>query len=321
MVEPVEPTADEQPVVEPVETTADVAESEPAPVVEPVETTADVAQSEEPDPEPRAQPDNVVALFARLRQEAVEPAPEHEASGAVAVLRVPAVEATEPEPQAEAVAEADDTAFARRDEALVPLIVTAARKLKRVLADEQNGVLDVLRGRQVVTSLATLLPGADEHSAGYVAAITDELRAAAEAGAAEAGGKLGTSSAALDAARAHLGDQLVGALRDRLDRSISAGAGDNADITRGVRNVYREWKTQHIDDQLDDVFRAAFAGGATAAIAPGTPVMWLVEPGQTCCADCADNTLAGAVPAGSEFPTGHAAAPAHPGCGCLVLPA
>jgi hypothetical protein len=68
------------------------------------------------------------------------------------------------------------------------------------------------------------------------------------------------------------------------------------------------------------VFRTAFAGGAAAAIKAGTPVVWLVEPGQTCCADCADNTLAGTLPAGSEFPTGHAAAPAHPGCGCLVLP-
>ena len=35
---------------------------------------------------------------------------------------------------------AQPSAFTRRDEALVPLIVGAARKLKRVLADEQNGV-------------------------------------------------------------------------------------------------------------------------------------------------------------------------------------
>ena len=85
--------------------------------------------------------------------------------------------------------------------------------------------------------------------------------------------------------------------------------------------MYREWKTQHIDEQLDDVFRAAFAGGAAAAIKPGISVTWLTEPGHTGCADCADNTLAGAIAAGEEFPTGHVAAPAHPGCRCLVLPA
>jgi hypothetical protein len=39
----------------------------------------------------------------------------------------------------------DDTPFARRDAELTPLIVTAARKLKRVLADEQNDVLLALR--------------------------------------------------------------------------------------------------------------------------------------------------------------------------------
>ena len=36
------------------------------------------------------------------------------------------------------VAEADDSAFGKRDAELTPLIVAGARKLKRVLADEQN---------------------------------------------------------------------------------------------------------------------------------------------------------------------------------------
>ncbi len=47
--------------------------------------------------------------------------------------------------------------FRRRDAALVPLIVASARKLKRVLADEQNEVLDVLRHREPVTDLDRLV--------------------------------------------------------------------------------------------------------------------------------------------------------------------
>ncbi len=39
-------------------------------------------------------------------------------------------------------ADAPPTPFERRDADLTPIIVSSARKLKRVLADEQNEVLD-----------------------------------------------------------------------------------------------------------------------------------------------------------------------------------
>ena len=109
-------------------------------------------------------------------------------------------------------------------------------------------------------------------------------------------------------------------LRDRLDRAIADGDGDNDDITKRVRAVYREWKTQHIDDQLDDVFRRAFSGGLSTIIEPGTPLVWTIDPSASACPDCEDNSLAGGVPSGEPFPTGHLAAPAHPGCHCLALP-
>jgi hypothetical protein len=85
--------------------------------------------------------------------------------------------------------------------------------------------------------------------------------------------------------------------------------------------VYREWKTQHIDGQLDDAFRFAFGGGLATAIKPGTPIVWSIDPFEPTCPDCEDNSLAGAVEAGEAFPTGHVAAPAHAGCRCLTLPA
>ena len=49
----------------------------------------------------------------------------------------------------------DETPFQRRDAALVPLIVASARKLKRVLADEQNEVLDALRRKEPVARRST----------------------------------------------------------------------------------------------------------------------------------------------------------------------
>ena len=57
------------------------------------------------------------------------------------------------------------------------------------------------------------------------------------------------------------------------------------------------------------------------AVEPGRPVVWTIDPSEAACADCEDNSLAGPIPAGESFPTGHTSAPAHPGCRCLTLPA
>ena len=175
-----------------------------------------------------------------------------------------------------------------------------------------------MRGREPGRAQTGHGAEAEAHGNAYTSAIEDDLLSAAKAGAAEVGGT--PDNGALARARQLIHSGLVGSLRDRLQRAVAAGAGDNADITRAVRNVYREWKTQHIDDALDDVFRFAYAGGVSAALEPGTAVVWTIDPSQVACADCEDNSLAGSVSAGSEFPTGHLAAPAHPGCHCLVLP-
>ncbi len=222
--------------------------------------------------------------------------------------------------------DAAPTVFDRRDEALTPLIVTGARKLKRVLADEQNDVLDALRQNEAITELGEVLPELDEQAQRYVDAIHDELLDAAVAGGltlsrskAATLRKAMKSNSSLDAASQAIVRDLIRPLRERLDRSVSEGSGDNDDITKRVRSVYREWKTQHIDDQLDDAFRLAYGGGALAAAKPGTPLCWSVDPNGPACPDAEDNALAGAVPAGEGFPTGHVSAPAHAGCRCVLV--
>jgi hypothetical protein len=126
---------------------------------------------------------------------------------------------------------------------------------------------------------------------------------------------------AVAAGEAVLDEWLIVPLRERLERCVVDGDGDNAAITKRVRAVYREWKTQHIDEQLDDVIRASHGHGAFTALEPGVAVAWTVDPSQAACADCDDNTLGGAVVAGVAFPTGHRFPPAHPGCRCLLVPA
>jgi hypothetical protein len=221
----------------------------------------------------------------------------------------------------------DDSPFRRRDEDLTPLIVASARTLKRVLADEQNGVLDTLRRSTSVQSIDDVLPPLDEHANRYAAAIADDLLVAAHAGAALVSGDTVASlpkedaAAATAAATTAITDWLVSPLRERLARVVTDGAGDRDAITKRVRAVYREWKTQHIDAQLDDVLRAAHGRGLVGGVPRGSLVVWTADDVGIPCADCNDNVLAGPVTVGSELPTGDVFAPAHPGCRCLLLPA
>jgi len=221
--------------------------------------------------------------------------------------------------------DADDTPFGRRDAELTPLIVTSARKLKRVLADEQNDVLHVLRRRDPVRALDTLLPWENEHVLRYAAAIEAELEAAALAGAASVDdGDRGDhlrdikSQQALQPAIATLTSAIIVPLRERLERAVADAGGDNGDLADAVRSLYREWKTQRIDEHLDDIARMAFGRGALVALQPGTPICWTVDPNGPDCPDAEDNALAGEVRAGQPFPTDHLCAPAHEGCRCML---
>jgi hypothetical protein len=290
----------------------------------------DDERDDESDGDHEGRPD-VGGIFARLRSESElpsdDPTATDESSAGDAISDDEADEADEADVvDGETVVEA--TPFSRRDAAIVPLIVSAARKLKRVLADEQNGVLDTLRQNAPVTSLDALVVDRDEHVATYVTVINDELLGAAAAGAGELGAndtktlrrtldKVGAVDGAVALVRANL----VMPLRDRLDRAVAEGSGDSDDITKRVRAVYREWKTQHIDDQLDDVFRFAYGGGLAASADPGRAMIWMIDPSEPACPDCEDNSLAGPVAAGDQFPTGHTSAPAHAGCRCLTVPA
>ena len=220
-------------------------------------------------------------------------------------------------------ADVPETPFQRRDAALVPLIVAGARKLKRVLADEQNEVLDALRRREPVRSLDALVPAATDQSERYVDTIAPGSMLAAEAGSVSVEGTVALDLGAtgtLAPVREALATGLVVPFRERLERCVDEGDGDNDTVTKRARAVYREWKTQRIDEQLDDVFRLAYGRGQCDAIEPGTAVSWIVDPDGPACPDAEDNALAGVVELGQGFPTGHTCAPAHAGCRCLIAP-
>ena len=146
------------------------------------------------------------------------------------------------------------------DEVIVPLIVSAARKLKRVLADEQNDLLDTLRRKEPIRSLDVLLPWEADQSARYVSAVEADLLASASAGA--QGGENGRNPAIIRPAADAVTNEIVAPLRDRLIRCIDKADGDNIELGNQVRSLYREWKTQRIDDHVEDIVRLAYDRGA-----------------------------------------------------------
>ena len=216
------------------------------------------------------------------------------------------------------------TPFELRDEALAPVIAAMSRRLKRVLADEQNEVLDILRGKLPVKTLDAIVGPKSDHSARMIEALEASLKGAALAGAKSLSNasdkevqKMVTSQMA--AINEYVVATVVVPLRERLSRSISQASGDNAELTSLVRLVYREWKNTHVDTQVDNIAQTSFGRGAFAALTPGAQICWKVDPNGPACADAEDNSLAGFVGAGEAFPTGHTHAPAHAGCRCALV--
>jgi hypothetical protein len=260
-------------------------------------------------------------LFARLRaassevvaREVLEGEAEGPASGAGG-----AVESDEASPGPGA------QALAHRQETLSPVRVALARQLKRVLADEQNEVLDRLRQRSASLAANDVLGAAAAHPGKYREAAEDHLWSAAVAGAGalsdlegeELHAALETRSV-LDRSLDTLEGELVTPMRARLVENLEA-AGDPTEAAALVRATYREWKGR-IDELSADLVRTAYGRAAYAVLAPSTPVCWVFDPSGPACADAEDNVLAGAVPAGEPFPTGHRYAPAYRGCRCLLV--
>lgn len=272
----------------------------------------------------RSGADSVAKEVATTQVKKAEP--KKKAAEKVADKVVESVVKKEVKLAAEPVTEevAAPTPFELRDEALAPVIAAMSRRLKRALADEQNEVLDILRGKLSVKTLDAIVGPKSDHSARMIEALEASLKAAALAGAKSLSNasdkeiqKMVTTQMA--AINEFVVATVVVPLRERLSRSISQASGDNAELTSLVRLVYREWKNTHVDTQVDNIAQTSFGRGAFAALTPGAKVCWKVDPNGPACADAEDNSLAGFIGAGEAFPTGHTHAPAHAGCRCALV--
>ena len=271
-------------------------------------------------PKNEANAQAVENLFARLREATVDKA----ASNAVSGGKV--VEPRKSTKKAEVVKEAATTvapvqpmhdagAFARRDEVLAPVVVAMSRKLKRVLADEENEVLEHLRGKKNALTIEAMVGELEVHAKRYGDAISEDIMAAAKGAA-----KSAKATDVIPTVDVLIGVQLVKPLRDRLAKAIEQNGTDRVAMAKALRGVYRQWKSQHIDEQVDDIACLSYSRGFFAGVKPGTQVCWMVDPNGPECPDAEDNSLAGCIALGKEFPTGNLHPLAHAGCRCLLAP-
>lgn len=318
---------------------------------------APAGMSEHPSSEPPAQEHiaEVVQLFGKKRKEVEAPQAVHEV-GEPPVAAVEPVEAKkEPvvsSPQKKSVDDlfarlkqtntaevarttkpkvvvpkVDQGVFDHRDEVLEPIMVLITRKMKRVLADEENSMLTYLQGKKSVVALEKVLPSTDEHLQMYVEALSEDVISAAMAGAQSLSKSLKadlrkrvTRSAVMQVVSRTMDESTIRPLREKIQRAVEQSNGDKDEMSNLIRSVYREMKMQRVEQQVSDIARMAYSRGAYLVLDQGTPVCWMVDPNGPSCADAEDNSLAGSTDLGSEFPTGHIHPTAHAGCRCLVAP-
>jgi DivIVA domain-containing protein len=247
------------------------------------------------------------------------------------IRRQPAqgTQSEEPEEQGEQPWEAkvaelpvDRDMLARRTAALGELPAQALRRIKRLLQEDQNDLLDRLRTQRGRGTVDDNLAPVQEQFARFQSALSDVLAQAFARGR-EVGGATDAGEAA-KAVSNLVARQIFKPLRSEISRTVSEGldAGDTPNsIAERVGDVYRVWKGVRTELLGEGMAYAAFHQGLADAWKgiDGAKKRWLVAEEADCPNDlCRTNAGAGAIDIQAVFPSGHLTPPAHGGCACAL---
>ena len=302
------------------------------PIVEAVDDAASAGETES-DGGSEEEPEDVDLLFAKLRAEssvdegAESPEdPDPAASATDGEIDEPLDLREEAAPSEEAdegdepvVLDPGTEPFGAHDQVLAPIDRMLQRQLKRVLADDQNGVLDRLRTVRGKPTPQRILADLDDLAEASAEASVEHLVDAYRAGAAHGAGPEGDTVGAVSL----LHPIYESLIAEPLRASVSALLDESDDIdelSEQVRAAYRTFRTEQLADVSGHLVAAAYARGRYDGIGTDVDVVWLQDPAASS-PDCEDNQLAGVVTKGTVFPTGAECAPAYEGCRCLVIPA
>ncbi len=308
---------DQDGVDEPAELETDLeTETETDPVVD-VDVSdppgdADLESSTEPDDADAELAMPADDIFARLR--------EQQASDDDDAYVAPDDESiSEPAPAAEVTSETDVSTATSDDEEspgadpdaelLERAMSTAVRAVKKVLVEEQGTLLDGIR-RSGGDAIAVVLADEDAHAEPYESAAEPALIELAEA----LGGTGAVST--LEVGFEQIRAVALAPVRRRL-LEVAEASDDADELSDSVRGLYRESRSRRLPSAIDAAVAAV--RGAVAISTESGDLRWEVDPSGPCGPDCADNALAGAVSAGSPFPTGALHPPTEPGCTCRLV--
>ena len=223
--------------------------------------------------------------------------------------------------------EPDLKMFERRDSALIAVNEMLVKKLKRVLADEENAMLNYLQSKKAQVALEKVLPSFENQLQTFVEATSKELIEAAMSGAQSLSKSLKSdlrkkisNATVMQVLSKKLADDIVYPLRERIQKCVESSDGSASEMSSLIRSTYREWKMKQVDKIVGDISRLAYSRGAYLVLETGVKVCWMVDPNGPPCADAEDNSLAGEVNCGEKFPTGDEHPVIHAGCKCLVVP-
>jgi DivIVA domain-containing protein len=223
--------------------------------------------------------------------------------------------------------EPDLKMFERRDSALIAVDEMLVKKLKRVLADEENAMLNYLQSKKAQVALEKVLPSFENQLQIFVEVTSKELIEAAMSGAQSLSKSLKSdlrkkisNATVMQVLSKKLADDIVYPLRERIQKCVEGSDGSASEMSSLIRSTYREWKMKQVDKIVGDISRLAYSRGAYLVLETGVKVCWMVDPNGPPCADAEDNSLAGEVNCGEKFPTGDEHPVIHAGCKCLVVP-
>ncbi|NBY56870.1 MAG: hypothetical protein EBQ57_00780 [Actinobacteria bacterium] len=221
----------------------------------------------------------------------------------------------------------DRSLFQQRATTIAAVLDAMLRITKRNIADDENAIITHVGGKRTSLSPEAMLHDIEQQSRRYADTLREELTSIAVEAARtiQSARRADLRTSALDGVvegvmRIFINDMLH-PLHERVRAALGRHANDRDAIISEIRTMFKQVRTETLTKVVTDVAHFAYARGVFTACDATTKVCWVVDADGPACADAEDNTLAGSIRHGEEFPTGQQHPLAHDGCRCLVIPA
>ncbi len=274
--------------------------------------------STQPEGESHDANDRVDALFKRLRASNSE---------RVATETTKALAKTPDESPKAVSPKSDRSVFQQRATTIAAVLDAMLRITKRNIADDENAIITHVGGKRTSLSPEAMLHDIEQQSRRYADTLREELTSIAVEAARtiQSARRADLRTSALDGVvegvvRIFINDML-NQLHERVRAALGRHANDRDAIISEIRTMFKQVRTETLTKVVTDVAHFAYARGVFTACDATINVCWVVDADGPACADAEDNTLAGSIRHGEEFPTGQQHPLAHDGCRCLVIPA